>query len=93
MNLNLADSSSIARAVAFVTEQTAGKGKWWGNFSESWFNITKSSLAKSSVASLLTAEAFLVSMMKHISLFSSVISQFKDILSSNAAYCFHQQDT
>lgn len=27
VNLNLADSNSIARAVEFVTEQTAGKGK------------------------------------------------------------------
>lgn len=27
VNLNLADFNSIARAVVFVTEQTAGKGK------------------------------------------------------------------
>uniref|UniRef100_A0A8B9NTW3 Uncharacterized protein n=1 Tax=Apteryx owenii TaxID=8824 RepID=A0A8B9NTW3_APTOW len=28
VNLNLADSSSISRAVLFVTEETAGKGKF-----------------------------------------------------------------
>lgn len=44
VNLNLADSTSIARAVAFVVEETAGKGKWQGNFPEILFSITKSGL-------------------------------------------------